>query len=484
MDWSFLIALIAALGSCLISSLHFALRDFSVRKLEKLARENGGVTTGGLRTLDLIVEDPDSHAMSLGAVRVVLHITLVVSMLYVFGIAPKTEGGEVTWSATRVMMAGGVSVVLVYVFGLLIPTSVAQHAGERMIHSFAWLIRGTHVLAAPLHALQFVDEAVKRLAGAHHVTDKEELEGEILDVVEEGQREGSLGQMERDMIESVVDLAGTTIEEIMTPRTEMEGIELTNDLSVIIDFIERVGHSRIPVWEVDPDHIVGILYVKDLLRYVGRDAKGFELKSQLRAALFVPESKPVLELLVELQAKKIHMAIVLDEYGGTAGLVTLEDIVEEVVGEIEDEYEPEDESPPVIAVDEATRSAMIDGRAYIRDANEALEAIGVEIPEHEDYDTVGGYVLSVLGHIPQAGETFFEEGRVVHVLEAEPTRVNKLRIEAQREDEKQIIDQAIEQVAAEDAAAGIAGSGATEEEIARERAREQTKEQEAAGDKR
>lgn len=478
MSWSILIALLAALGSCLVSSLHFALRDFSVRRLEKLAKDNGG-----MRKLERIVEDPESHAMSLGAVRVVLHIVLVIAMLYIFGIAPKTAGGEVTWSLVRVTVAAALSVVLVYVFGLLIPTSVAQHAGERMIHSFSWLIRGTHVLAAPLHALRFVDEAVKRLAGAHHVTEKEELEGEILDVVEEGQREGSLGEMERDMIESVVELAGTTIEGIMTPRTEMEGLELTNDLAPIIEFIERAGHSRIPVWEGDPDHIVGILYVKDLLRFVGRDAAGFELKPLLRAALFVPESKPVLELLVELQAKKIHMAIVLDEYGGTAGLVTLEDILEEVVGEIEDEYEPKDEAPPEIVVDEASRSAVVDGRMYIRDANEALEAIEVEIPEHEDYDTVGGYVLAVLGHIPQAGETFFEGGRVVHVLEAEPTRVNKLRIEAQREEEKEIIEGALEEVAAEDAAEGIAGSGAAEEEREREGAREGG-EREATSDKR
>ena len=475
MSPSIWIAIGAALGSCLVSSLHFALRDFSVRKLEKLVKENGA-SREGLGALEPIIEDPDSYAMSLGAVRVVLHIALVIAMLYVFGMVRPSDASDegdvvVIWSLGRVAGAAAVAAAMVYIFGLLIPTSVAQHAGERMIHGFAWLIRGTHILAAPLQALRFVDEAVKRLAGAHLVTDKEELEGELLDVVVEGQREGSLGEMERDMIESVVDLAETTIEEIMTPRTEMEGLELSDDLATIREFIETAGHSRIPVWEGDPDHILGILYAKDLLAFVGRDAKEFKLKSILRPAIFVPESKPVLELLVDLQTRKIHMAIVLDEYGGTAGLVTLEDVIEEVVGEIEDEYEPEDEAPPEIVVDEETHSAEMDARAYIRDANEALEAIGVEIPEHEDYDTVGGYVLSVLGHIPQKGETFFEDGRVVLVLESEPTRVQRLRIEAQREDEREIIEGALEELAREDAAGGIAGSEAEAEARARAAAR-------------
>lgn len=470
MDWSIWIAVAAALMSCLVSSLHFALRDFSLRKLEMIAKNNGG-----MGRFETIVADPDSHALSLGAVRVILHITVLVAMLYVFRGSGENPG-EIVWSLPRAIAAGGVSAVLVYVFGLLIPTSLAQHVGEPMIHSFAWLIRAAHILAAPLQVLRFVDEAVKRLAGTHNVTEKEEIEHEILDVVTEGEREGSLGEMEREMIESVVEMAGTTTEEIMTPRTEIEGLELSDDLETIVAFIEKAGHSRIPVWQGDPDHIEGILYAKDLLRFAGREAEGFHLRPILRRAMFVPESKPVLEVLVEMRSRKVHMAIVLDEYGGTTGLITLEDIVEEVVGEIEDEYEPEDESPPEITIVADGRAAEIDARIYIRDANERLEEIGVEIPEHEDYDTVGGYVLSVLGHIPQKGETFFEEGRVVFILDAEPTRVHRVRIEAQREEERALIEGALEEVDRADAAANIAGGGAEEEKRAREAARSREEE--------
>jgi CBS domain containing-hemolysin-like protein len=225
------------------------------------------------------------------------------------------------------------------------------------------------------------------------------------------------------------------VEQIMTPRTEVEAMELTNNLGEIVKFIRQSRHSRIPVYEGSLDQVVGFFYVKDLMRWLAGDGprqtgKAFELRSILRPAYYVPETKTIRELLSELVDKKVHVAMVADEYGGTSGLVTLEDIVEEIFGEIQDEYEQAEDELPEIHVDAAERAADIDARAYIRDANDALRAIGVGLPEGEAYDTVGGLVVTTLGRIPTAGESLRVGEVTLTVTAAEPTRVERVRLEA------------------------------------------------------
>ncbi|MEM8834223.1 MAG: hemolysin family protein [Planctomycetota bacterium] len=430
------VALLALIVGCLTSTLYDALRDFSLRKLEAIANSNGGVAK-----LQRIIDDPMDHAAALGALRALCSVTLVL----VFG------AGLLPWYA-----GGPIALVLSYVFLVVLPASLAEHAGERLIHASAGAIHGLYVIATPLRTLHVMDVAIKRLAGQAEVTEQEELEDEILSAVSEGEREGALDQKQGAMIEAVVGFAQRTVEEIMTPRTEIEGFELTDDLGFICDFIETAGHSRIPVYEGDLDHIVGILYAKDLIPLLRAERGTFELRAILREGLFVPETKPLDELLTVLQSRKIHLAIVLDEYGGTTGLVTFEDLIEEIVGEIQDEYEPEHEQPPVIEVSPDAGSAEIEARAYIDDANNALERLAIELPKSEDYDTVGGYVLSVLGHIPQPGETFAQNGHTIEILEAEPTRVHKLRII--RRDEG-IEDDAEAAQASDDADAEAGGEG-------------------------
>lgn len=422
-----LLAMFVAASGLIVSGLHYALRDFSWRKLEELCEKNGGTAK-----LDPIINDSESYALSMGALRSLLAVVLVCTVCYAAleSMILLKEGQAATHPVGVFLIGGGVSIVLIVLLFVMLPISIAEHAGERLIHRTPGFIRFVHALMAPLRALSFLDKAIERLAGREHVTEKEEVEDELLSVAAEAEREGTLQDYEKQMIEAIVRLSGKTVEEIMTPRTEIEGFELTDDIAFIRDFIENAGHSRIPVFEGDPDHIAGILYAKDLLKYLGAHDESFKLRPILREALFVPESKSAHELLVELQQRKVHMAIVLDEYGGTTGLVTFEDILEEIVGEIYDEYEPEEESEPDIIVDADSRSARVYARAPIEDANEALEAIGIELPEGEDYDTVGGYVLSELGRIPRAGEQVAHNGFVITVLEAEATRVALLRIEA------------------------------------------------------
>lgn len=416
--------------SGLLSSLHFALRGYKHRKLEELAGDEG------MKKLGPVLADIDGHVLAVGFLRVVCNVAIVVSMVLLF--ATRTHGvtihgveedAAVTLGVWRLMGAVAAASGLLYLFSFVIPMSVADHFGERLLLATSGLVRLLHALAVPIRAVRLIDAGIRRLAGAHDVTEAEEHKEELLSVVTEGERGGNIDESEREMIEAVVEFGERTVEEIMTPRTEIEGFELTDNLAFIRQFVEKHGHSRIPVYENDYDHIAGILYAKDLIKWVGRDGSGFKLRSVLRPALFVPESKALGELLDELRARKIHIAIVLNEYGSTVGLVTFEDLLEEIVGEIHDEYEPIEDTLSGVELDESTHAAEIEAREYITDANKALQPIGVELPEGEDYDTVGGYVLATFGHIPVAGETFRKNGHFVTVLEAEPMRVIRVRVE-------------------------------------------------------
>ena len=232
------------------------------------------------------------------------------------------------------------------------------------------------------------------------------------------------------MLEAVVEFRSTSVEQIMTPRTEINALEYTDDLGEVQAFINEHGHSRHPVYSENLDHIEGMLYAKDLLKWIinhGNNGEPFVLSELLREPSFVPETKTVRELLTQLLADQVHIAIILDEYGGTSGLVTMEDIVEEIFGEIQDEYE-EPEDATAVVLDQSNKSAEIDARTEIDDANDELGAVGIELPESDDYDTVGGFINTLLGRIPEQGEEFDHESLRFEILEAEPTRVVRLRV--------------------------------------------------------
>ncbi|TVQ32087.1 MAG: HlyC/CorC family transporter [Phycisphaeraceae bacterium] len=424
------IALAAAIVGGLLSTLHMSLREMSRGKLQAIAARKGGA-----ERLAPILDDVGAHALAISLPRVVCNLVVVVGMLVWF--TGFGDEARVTW--VGLLGSGAVAALLLYLVGVVIPTSVADHAGEDVVHRCAGLIRALYYMTLPLaRAVRLVDVIIKRLAGVNDHDIEDEIEREIMNVVSEGEHEGSIGEAERQMIEAVVDLRTATAQEIMTPRTEIEGIELTDDLDYIKSFIDKAGHSRIPVYKGDLDHIVGVLYAKDLLKYLGAEVSNFKLRPILRKPQFVPETKPLLGLLAHFQGDKIHLAIVLDEYGGTAGLVTIEDLLEEIVGEIADEYEPLDEAAPKITVIVDERAVEMDARAYIDDVNDRIEEeLGVELPEGEEYDTVGGFVMTELGHMPVAGESFARNGFVVRVLEAEPTRVAKVRVEFRESSEEE-----------------------------------------------
>ncbi len=244
-----------------------------------------------------------------------------------------------------------------------------------------------------------------------------------MSVVEEGEKEGVVDEQEREMIESVIEFRDTTAGQIMTPRTQVVAIELDSTLEHVRQTIEESGHSRIPVFTGTLDQIVGVLYARDLLRFLGQPTLKFEMKAVMRPPLYVPESKPSRELLSDFRLQKIHIAIVLDEYGGTAGLVTIEDILEQIVGDISDEHEPI-EPAMFHRVDDTT----CDVDAGI-DIDELNRLTGLSLPDDAGYTTLGGYLTTTLGHIPLAGTILEQDSAKFTVTDAEPRKIKRVKIE-------------------------------------------------------
>jgi len=244
-------------------------------------------------------------------------------------------------------------------------------------------------------------------------------EDELKTLVDAGQEEGVFEIGERRMIYSIFQLGDTLVREIMIPRIDMLALDVTTPLFEAVDRLLGSGHSRVPVYEENVDHLLGLLYAKDLLRIWREGNKTNSLRDMLRPAYFVPEAKKVDELLAEMQNQRIHMAIVVDEYGGVAGLVTLEDIVEEIIGEIQDEYDQGEEAPFQKLTD---GSYLFQGRIDLDDFNELM---GCDLPSVES-DTLGGYIYSRLGRVPVAGEKLLYGDLLLTVEQVSAHRIRKV----------------------------------------------------------
>jgi CBS domain containing-hemolysin-like protein len=306
-----------------------------------------------------------------------------------------------------------------------------MHAGEGVLFRslrLLWVLRiGLAPVAKGLMAVEFI---VRRLLGRGEATAAEEserMEQEILDAVSEGELHGAVDEEQKEIIESVFELHDTTVNEIMTPRTDIIAISADASLEQAGQTIEQAGHSRIPVYEESLDRIVGVLYAKDLIGL--NNGEPFDVRRLMRTVPYVPETKNVDHLLRELRQGKVHIAIVLDEYGGTAGLVTIEDILEELVGEIDDEY---DRRPPPAIHRLDADTVEVDARVHVDDVNDTL---GVALPDDGDYETIGGFVFTTLGKIPEQGEELKYENVRIRVIDAEPRRINRLHIRVEREAE-------------------------------------------------
>ena len=226
------------------------------------------------------------------------------------------------------------------------------------------------------------------------------------------------------MIESVIEFRDTTAGQIMTPRPEIVGLEVGSTLAHVKQTLEESGHSRLPVYDGTLDHVVGVLYARDLLKHIGLPAGQFNVKSAMRPVYFVPETKPLRDLLADFRLQKVHLAIVLDEYGGTAGLVTIEDVLEELVGDITDEHEPVE---PAMFKRIDDNSADVDARIYIDELNRLM---GLNLPEDARLRHARRLRLHDAGQDPRGRARRFEQdGARFTVLDAEPQKVNRVKIE-------------------------------------------------------
>jgi len=248
---------------------------------------------------------------------------------------------------------------------------------------------------------------------------KSDEEEEMLRFLEIEDAEGEIEDDERKMIRAVFDLEETAVREIMTPRTDFVAAAADSNVQDVVRLIISRGYSRIPVYDENLDNIAGIIYAKDLFRYLAEDRMPKSLRDIARPAFFVPESKRLDSLLTDMRKQRVHMAIVVDEYGGTAGLVTIEDLVEEIVGEIEDEYDRVEHLVVQVSDDEA----LLDGRVSIWDVNELF---GSHV-EAEDFDTVGGCVFHNLGRVPAVGDIVDADGLTLTVLSVDGHRVRRVR---------------------------------------------------------
>jgi putative hemolysin len=328
-----------------------------------------------------------------------------------------------------------VMAILVLIFGEITPKSLVLRSPEKWALFYAAPLTFLLILLAPLISLvQFFTVAVSRFFGvsSSSTTDLVLTTGELKAMVRIGQEEGLLEKEEQDMIHSIIEFSDTVVREIITPRTDSVCIDTNSSISDAISLIRQKGHSRIPVYEEKIDNIVGILYAKDLL-HVRPESLSESLHGYYRKANFIPESRSIESVFRQMKRHQFHMAIVVDEHGGFAGLVTLEDIIEEVMGEIQDEYDSQ-ENPEITPLGD--HRYLVDAKMSIYDFSEEL---GISMTETDDYDTVGGFVLDLFDHMPDSGEVAHYGNLEIIVRQVKKHRI--LRIEViKREDNNEGFD--------------------------------------------
>ncbi|UCE99663.1 MAG: HlyC/CorC family transporter [Planctomycetota bacterium] len=425
-----LVICLLAASTLFFSVNGIALRSFSRTKLQDAFETANKKRTpkrkkGHLQTpddlVDSLVENSEKLILSCSVYRLIFNTCILLLLLAAFETAH--QGIQVADYLLTFIIAAAIFSI----FSLAIPHAWAKYAGEKILSRTHKLLMAFSTLVSPiLYIFKLYDSLVKRLAGIVETTpdqQQEEKQEEFLNGLEQQRTEGVLDEEQQQMIENILELSETCADEIMTPRTDIVAVEVNSDLNTILDTITSAGHTRVPVYENNIDNIIGLVYAKDLLTEIGKNTADFKLRNKIRDAYFVPETKPLRVLLHEFQNQKLHIAIVLDEYGGTAGVVTLEDILEELVGEITDEYE-EKPPEPVKEIDQNTIEA--DARTYVDDLNDQFE---LSLPEDEDYDTIGGFVFSRLGYIPKTGETFNYENLKLTITSAETRRIKRIRIQ-------------------------------------------------------
>ena len=399
--------------SALFSSAETAFLSTNKIRLRNLQEE-------GEKKADLVLFMLDNQNKLISALLVGNNIVNIGSSALATKMATEAFGNA------GVGIATGIMTLLVLVFGEVIPKNLAAAHAETWAMFIAPFIRlVSFVLTPVVFLLAKLSDFVVHFSKSDDEEDPTITEDEFKILVNVGQEEGVLDESESEMINSIFEFDETVVKAIMVPRIDIVAVDVEDSINEALRIIVDGGHSRIPAYEESIDNIVGILYAKDIFAHLDADFDTMKVKELLRPAYYIPETKKVSDLLNELRLKKVHMAIILDEYGGTNGLVTIEDLIEEIIGDIQDEYDVEDD----LIVMHGEDHLVADARAPIGDVEDAFDVeLDEEILEDSEADTIGGLAFEHLGGIPAVGDEVTVGRFLIRIVDVSGRRISKVEI--------------------------------------------------------
>lgn len=406
--WQIISLVILLMFSAFFSASETALMSLSKIRLRHMVESE----IKGAALIDKLLKNPSKL---LGAILVGNNIANIGSSALATSLAIKY------WGATGVAIATVVMTILVLIFGEITPKSLAAQNSEKIALKVAGPIRLiTFILNPIITILIYITNGFIKILGGE--ADKQKpfiTEEELKTMVSVSHEEGVLEGQEKQMIYNVFEFGDSQAKDVMTPRTDMIAANINSTYGELITIFKEEQFSRMPIYEDTIDNIVGILYIKDLI-FFEDEKEEFSIEKHMRIPYFTYEFKSTVDLFADMRAKRAPIAILLDEYGGTAGLVTIEDLVEEIVGDIEDEYDDDEDKIEVIKEDEY----IVDGDTKISMIN---EMIGLKI-ESEDFDSIGGFVTGILGRLPKTGETIHYNDTKFIIQNTNKNRIVKLKI--------------------------------------------------------
>ena len=407
-----------------------ALKEVNEKKIRDLAEDGDKKTKRLIRLIDRRPKPTDTASATTTLCLIFGFGAALIFTLTKYVLPEITVAKTISFTDTAVLLPSLIAAVVTSlffaIFGFMLPRRLGNQNPDKIATILSGFLMFIKTVLLPVTTLTSVIARVlvKIFGGDPHVDEAPVTEDEILSMVDEGEETGVLEEIEKEMINNIFEFGELTAAEVMTHRTYLTAAEVNEPLSEVIAKAIDAGCSRLPVYEDELDNIKGILYVKDLLQYVGAKIPAKLKPSDLmREAMFIPESKKCSDLLTEMIEKHLQMVIVADEYGGVAGIVTVEDLIESIVGNIQDEFDDEEEEIQKISEDKFN----IDGMSAVSEVDELL---GIELPEGE-YETIAGYLMSVLGRVPEAYEhpTVEYGGYSFTVAEMDERRIVRITVE-------------------------------------------------------
>lgn len=397
--------------SCFFSAAETALTSLSEAKTLQMLEE-GGIA----RALKLWLHKPN---------RVLTTILIGNNVVNTLSAAIATVIAEDIFGNFAIGIATGVMTLLILVFGEVTPKTFARYNAVKLAPWMMYALMPAYWLLSPfVISLSWLVAGIVRLIGGNTTSGPTATHEDIDFIIRLGQQEGVLKKDEGELLESALDFRDTIVREVMVPRPQIASFEKSDSLDEVLAQIQEHGHSRWPVYDENIDNVIGILHSKDLFKVLAAKPAHFSLTDYVRPALFVPDTMKVSHLLKEFQHGRAHLAIVVDEYGSSVGVVSLEDVLEELVGEIRDEHDDAEHETLLKQLDDNTFWA--DGRASIYDVNEALQ---IEIPEDEPYESLGGFLTSLYGKVPPPKTEIEYHGWRFVVESADKKRIISIRME-------------------------------------------------------